>query len=394
MKKRTIFLTIFAGIFSGVAQENSQVAQQATPLLPFEQKQEKKQKSSSFALDGLLRAGLVSDSYKNMSGQDGTYLRLDEARLNFQGNISDDLAFRVRLRTNRALTPNSLENSSASLDHFYLEYNFGQNRNWSVTVGKQMSIMGSYELITNPIYEYAYTDYVNNTIASLFVMGAKISYKANENHAFSLMLHNTVHNNFTTHLTNGGLSAGDFKASKLPMGAYVAWSGNFLDKKLQTQWSYNIAQFAQDELSHTFSLGNQYKTDKQWIYLDLMYSKMGADFPMIVSQTAGAISGNNVLVSNTSYKAAVLRFEQHLAEKWEIGLKGAVETSGNADLGHNFRKNYTYFVALQHKPIQNQDLKFYLGYVGNTIMYESVLPTERLSRVAVGALYNIPMWRK
>ncbi|MDO4879875.1 MAG: porin [Capnocytophaga sp.] len=356
------------------------------------------EKLNLFDLNALFRGAIVSDNNRNNGKDNLNYLGLEEARLNFQGAVNEDIAYRVRFRLNRTNAPNTLENSSASLDYMYLEYKFGKKRNWKATLGKQYAMLGSYELVIHPIYEYIYSDYLSTSIANVFVMGGKLSFTANPKHTFTLMLHNTTNNTFEQHLKNNNAKANNLEASKTPLGAYLVWNGTFLDKKFQTQWSYNIAQFAQGYLSHTFSLGNQYKTDKQWIYLDLMYSTMEVDFPLIVSTAQskinGLASGDYLLGKNSVYKTATLRFEQNIFPKWDIVLKGSLDTAGNKELGYNFRKNYTYYVALQHKPLPTQDLCFYLGYIGKKTTYEASLPTEEFNRLSLGLYYTIPILKR
>ncbi|KAF5278676.1 hypothetical protein FQR65_LT15594 [Abscondita terminalis] len=85
-------------------------------------------------------------------------------------------------------------------------------------------------------------------------------------------------------------------------------------------------------------------------------------------------------------KSAVLRYDQFLDDKWEVALKGAIETAGSKDdetVGNDFRTNYTYFAALQHKPFKKQDLRFYLGYVGNSVNMH--LTTKRNRKVNVAS---------
>jgi hypothetical protein len=351
-----------------------------------------------FNLDGLFRGAAVSDNNKNNNKDNANYLLLEEARLNFQGAINEDISYRVRFRLNRTNAQNSLENSSAALDYMYLEYKFGKNRNWKATLGKQYAMMGSYELVIHPIYEYIYSDYLSTSIANVFVMGGKLSYNINPQHSFSFMLHNTTNNTFLQHLKNNGAVSNGFEAAKTPMGSYFTWNGSFLDKKIQTQWSYNVSQFAQGYYSHTFSFGNQLKTDKQWLYLDFMYSTMEADFPLIVSTAQSKIEGltigNYHLGKNSIYKTMTLRFEQKLFPKWDFVIKGSLDTAGNKDIGYNFRKNYSYYVALQHKPLPKQDLCFYLGYIGKTTTYEHTLPTEQFNRLGLGLYYTIPILKQ
>ena len=57
------------------------------------------------------------------------------------------------------------------------------------------------------------------------------------------------------------------------------------------------------------------------------------------------------------------------------------------------RTNWIYFAAAQYAPIQGQDLRFYVAYVGNTLSYDKALhlKDEQLHRIAIGAYYTLPI---
>ncbi|NGM63999.1 porin [Sphingobacterium sp. SGR-19] len=353
--------------------------------------------SKLFNFDVLFRGALLGD---NLGKDDAvTRAKMEEIRIHLHGNYNDHLSYKVRLRLNRPFTQNSLDNGSNALDFALIEYKFGKNRNWDVTIGKQSAMVGSYEFENNPIYEFIFTDYVDR-ILNLFVTGAKFGYHVNPNHSFHVQVHNTVNNSFNEHIVNNGFELGDLERSKTPMGAYFTWVGAFADQKVHTKWSYHLSQFADKHTNQAISLANKYKTDKQMVYLDLQYSHMGVDHALIasngISDFYGYTGSDRVLAKDIVYKSAVLRYDQFLTDKWEIALKGAVETAGSTkdeELGKNFRQNYTYFAALQHKPFRNQDMRFYLGYIGNSISFADKMNMEsqQLNRLALGAYFTIPL---
>lgn len=350
-----------------------------------------------FNLDVLLRAGLNA----NNIGNDNSKLNanLDEARILMGGEYNDRLSYKVRFRLNRSFAPTSQDNGSAALDFAFLKYKFGKDNKWAVTLGKQSAVVGSYEFENNPIYEYKFTEYVDR-ILNLFVVGGMLSYEVNPNHSLNLQIYNTSNHSFDGLLADNGYAVGDLGASKVPLGAYFTWIGAFDDKKFNTKWSYNISQFANDNLNHAVSLANKYKTDRQMIYLDLQYSFYAVDHVMIGSSVINdfyARTGvNKTLEKDVVYKSAILRYDQFLADKWEIALKGGIETAGSnndEELGNDFRTNYTYFAAFQHKPFKTQDLRFFLGYMGNTVTHKNIIEVDKqqFNRVSLGAYYTIPV---
>src|SRR5690606_11477811 len=193
---------------------------------------------------------------------------------------------------------------------------------------------------------------------------------------------------------------GDLQRSKVPMGAYFTWVGAFADRKIHTKWSYNVTQFEDKQTNQPILSLNNYKTDKQLVTLNLYNPHMNLDHALIASNGINDFynhtGADRVLAKDIVYKSAVLRYDQFLTDKWEIALKGAVETAGSTkdeELGKDFRQNYTYFAALQHKPFRNQDMRFYLGYIGNSISYADKMNVVRqqLNRLALGAYFTIPL---
>lgn len=81
-------------------------------------------------------------------------------------------------------------------------------------------------------------------------------------------------------------------------------------------------------------------------YLDLQYPHMGVDHELIASNGINDFYNftgrDRVLAKDIVYKTAVLRYDQFLTNKWEIALKGAVETAGSTkddEPGKDFRQN-------------------------------------------------------
>lgn len=354
-------------------------------------------KAELFNLDILFRAALNADNLNQESAR--TRMNLDDIRLLLHGRYNEDLSYKVRFRLNRSFAPTGLDNSSVALDYAYIDYKFGKHRNWSVTLGKQSAMVGSYEFENNPIYELIFTDYINHVV-NLFVVGGKLSYAINPNQSFHVQLHNTVNNTLENHIQNNGFSKGDLKQAKVPMGAYFTWVGAFADRKIHTKWSYNIAQFAQGYTNHGLALANKYQTAKQMVYLDLNYTKQGVDHALLASQAINDFyaytGGDRQLARNVVYKSAIARYDQFISPKWELALKGGIESATYRDdetVGTNFRTNYTYFTAIQHKPFKKQDLRFYIGYIGNTVSFADRLAMgdKQFNRLALGGYFTIPV---
>ncbi|MEB3004389.1 porin [Capnocytophaga sp. G2] len=374
-------------------------------LLGQEQMLEKKDSleptsSKRMKLELYFRGGFISDKH-TQERLSSSHFQIDNARLNFQGDYNEDLSYRVRFRLNRPLSPTSQDNASVGLDYAYLSYRFGKQKRWEAMVGKQLSAMGSFEQDINPLYEYIFTDYLNGVYANVFLAGVQLTYKINDQHKIGVQLHNTLNESFSNHLSNNNFSTSDYTASKAPIGAYFLWNANLFKGKFKTKYTYNISQFAQGYYTHSLSLGNKFQSDPHTVYLDLVYSHMGADFGLtssrLLSISDGLVEGNYTMRKNIVYKCAVSRYDYQIDDHWSATAKIGVELTGSRNI-HNeqLRTNYIYFLAGQYAPFRTQDLRFYIAYVGNTIQYakELAMDKEQLHRFAIGAYFTLPILKK
>ena len=346
-------------------------------------------------IDLFFRGGGISDSYTDDS-KNSTHFVIDNARLNLQGDFNEDLFYRVRFRPNLPFNSTTQDGGTSALDYAFLTYRFGSDRQWDVTVGKQLAAFGAFEKEINPLYEYIFTDYLNGVYNNVFLSGLTLGYKINGVHKIGVQLHNTVNTKFANLLSTKGFVAGDFKASKAPIGMYLFWNADLLDGKLKLRYSYNLSQYAANNLTHSLALGNWYKSGRHTLYLDLSYTYMGADYGLTTSQLLSAYDGlaKGVMQKDAVYKRAVSRYDYQLTDRWSLSAKLGIEQAGSTQrLSEQLRTNYIYFAAAQYAPLRGQDLRFYLAYVGNTISYDKALhlKDEQMHRIAIGAYYTLPI---
>ena len=346
-------------------------------------------------IDLFFRGGGISDSYTDDS-KNSTHFVIDNARLNLQGDFNEDLFYRVRFRPNLPFNSTTQDGGTSALDYAFLTYRFGSDRQWDVTVGKQLAAFGAFEKEINPLYEYIFTDYLNGVYNNVFLSGLTLGYKINGTHKIGVQLHNTVNTKFANLLSSKGFVAGDFKASKAPIGMYLFWNADLLDGKLKLRYSYNLSQYAANNLTHSLALGNWYKSGRHTLYLDLSYTYMGADYGLTASQLLSAYDGlaKGVMQKDAVYKRAVSRYDYQLTDRWSLSAKLGIEQAGSTQrLSEQLRSNYIYFAAAQYAPLRGQDLRFYLAYVGNTISYDKALhlKDEQMHRIAIGAYYTLPI---
>ena len=129
------------------------------------------------------------------SGDEQASLKMNEARIEVNGSATPNLSYRVRYRLNEPQLPNSLDNAPTSLDLALVEYGFGPSAKYSLTVGKQAAMVGSWEFENNPTYEYQYSFFINNQV-NIFLLAANLGYQINDDHSVYVQLHNTFDDDF------------------------------------------------------------------------------------------------------------------------------------------------------------------------------------------------------
>ncbi|RQO64895.1 hypothetical protein DBR43_31960 [Pedobacter sp. KBW06] len=395
MKIRTGIGIILCAVCPGLASAQTSAVSPVSAPADGQILQPKNNDSSAFKLNVLGRTSFNIGS--NTENEVNAGFKLDEMRLLLHGFIHSDLSYKVRFRLNRSFNTTSQDNGSRALDFAQVNYRFGKQKEWEVILGKQAAAVGSYEFVNNPVYEYIFTDYVDR-ILNLFVVGATFSYKVNPAHRFTFQIYNTATETFDQLVKNAAYGAAGLKQSGRPIGTYLTWEGNFLNKTIHTKWSYNYSQLVVDGDNHAVSLANMHQSGGTKVYLDLQYSDYGVDHTMLASNSIHSFYGikgtDRTMLRDVVYKTAVLRFDQQLNKNWGISLKGAYETASARkykQAGQDFRRNWTGYAALEHQPFANKDWKLFAGYISNAITYKNRmgLPSEKNNRFILGTYFNL-----
>lgn len=365
MAKRTFLILIatVCGYFSLFAQEANTNNTLYEKLLD---QGEQIENSNNFDINFLLRSSL---NFSNtVANTDVSHLRLDESRFELMGDINEKVSFRFRYRMNRSQAHKDLDNSPGALDIAALQYKFGKDYKWQLTFGKQAAEVGSWEFENNPTYEYHYTEYVDN-ILNLFLVAAKLGYEFLPNQILSLQLHNTYNQSFANGFAASGYQLDGLTPSSTPVGVYTSWRGGFADNKFRTFYTLNISEYAEGEVNRAVSLANKLALPRFSAYLDLQTTYKAIDFVNIVSSVYNVVEGfqGNAMryARDVQYNTAVLRLDYEFIPKWYVTTKFWYESASmkdNARLGNNFRNKFGYWVGLEFKPLDDQNLRFFANY--------------------------------
>lgn len=345
---------------------------------------------------------LLRNSIEIPKGDQAAAIKANETRVEIMGKIKPVLDFRVRFRLNKSLRPRSSDNSPGAIDHASINWTFGEKQQWSLNVGKQSAAIGSWEFEKNPTYEYQYSDFINSQ-TNIFLTAARLGYQVNNNHTFSIQLHNTWNDNFETIYKNTNYSTNGLKAAKLPMGIYFAWMGNFFEKKWQTFYSYNVSQFAKGKANQSLALGNKLVLPKVEAYLDIQFQTLGMDYTNLASPIINnyRTSVNPAIqpgfAENINYKSVVLRVDWEFIPNWFITAKGMYENASQMEgawrAGRNFKNKYSYLTGIEYKPVKLQNMKIFGYYYNDKVAFNNTVAVAnrdiRTHLFAVGFLYFV-----
>lgn len=319
----------------------------------------------------------------------------NEARMQITGKINPDLAYNVRFRLNRNTSPLS-DNAPSSLDYASLEYTFGKDKKWAVTLGKQAIFVGSWEYEKNPTYEYTYSNYLIKQL-NLFAVGGKLAYSPNKNNNFQLYVFNANNNSFSALYENAKYAKNQLKASKYPLGFNFVWRGNLWNNKLKTLYSLHTSQIAEGKQNYGISIGNKLVLPKFEAYLDIQHNNSAVDYanmisPVINKYNATQVTGyQNIFAEKVQYQSMVFRADYSITPKWIVTGKTGIENINSNTLGNNMSHHYMNLIGLEFKPFEKQNFRFFAYFHNDSYKYndkfKNIQQNTSKNTIAVGVLY-------
>lgn len=319
----------------------------------------------------------------------------NEARMQITGKINPDLAYNVRFRLNRNTSPLS-DNAPSSLDYASLEYTFGKDKKWAVTLGKQAIFVGSWEYEKNPTYEYTYSNYLIKQL-NLFAVGGKLAYSPNKNNNFQLYVFNANNNSFSALHENAKYAKNQLKASKYPLGFNFVWRGNLWNNKLKTLYSLHTSQIAEGKQNYGISIGNKLVLPKFEAYLDIQHNNSAVDYanmisPVINKYNSTQVAGyQNIFAEKVQYQSMVFRADYSITPKWIVTGKTGIENINSNTLGNNMSHHYMNLIGLEFKPFEKQNFRFFAYFHNDSYKYndkfKNIQHNTSKNTIAVGVLY-------
>ena len=294
-----------------------------------------------------------------------------QLRLEVRGDLTERIFYRFRHRLNKSNAAASLDNLATATDMMYA--GFRLNEKWTATVGKMCQMWGGYEFDLNPMNIYEYSDFLNNM--DNFMVGAMITYAPNPNHEFNLQITDVRNSNFADLYATATI-----KESNTPLAYIFNWNGNLLDGLVQTRWGAGLQSEADGYTNALVMLGTKLNLPKFQVFLDYMMANDQLDRLKFTPRSEAEV------VKDAKYNSFVLKAEYQPAPEWNIFAQGLYETA-NSSLANNEFKGIGYFAGVEYLPFKEQDLRFFLAYIGRSRDKNSVV--ENTNRVSVGMMYRI-----
>lgn len=306
-------------------------------------------------------------------GQDmTTKFNARQLRWEVRGDINDRIFYRLRHRLNKPNAATSLDNLAKATDMLYAGFHLDDK--WTLTAGKMCQAWGGFEFDLNPMNIYEYSDFIENM--DNFMLGAMITYSPNANHEFNLQVTDVRNDSFEKIY---GASTG-IKASNAPLSYIFNWNGNLFENVIQTRWGAGVQTEADGYMNSMVMLGTKLNLPKFQVFLDYMMANEQLDRLKYTPMSG------STLVKDAKYNSFVLKAEYQPVPEVNIFAQGLYETA-KSNLAGNELTGIGYFAGVEYLPFKDQDLRFFLAYIGRSREVNKV--TKDTNRVSIGMMYRI-----
>ena len=320
-------------------------------------------------------------------------------RLEIKGNLTDKLYYRFCYRMTNSNVARSEDNFARSTDVVMIGYRFSDK--FSVEAGKIFQPFGGYEVDENPIYIYEYSDLTGGL--ECYLGGVVVNYKPVPTQEIVVGVTNAHNDKFAdVYGDNSMVIEGDgtqnriLEKTRIPLGYSLGWNGSFLNNRLLTRWSWGIEGEARHKYSRMLILGQKLNLDRLQWYFDYMYQNDGLDRFGLASREVRDFFpavGGEVWMSDVNYTSFITKLNWQFAPQWNLMLKGMYETASvtKVDRFKDFRKSYGYVGSVEYYPVNSQDFRVFLAYVGRKVTYKDGVGLDKYNtnRIELGFKYRI-----
>ena len=105
------------------------------------------------------------------------------------------------------------------------------------------------------------------------------------------------------------------------------------------------------------------------------------------------LPAGNLRYGNVHYNSFITKANWQFAPQWNLMLKGMYETASVNKIEElkNYRKSMGYFASVEYYPVQAQDFRIFLAYIGRNYKFneKSQLANYSTNRIELGFMYRI-----
>ena len=319
----------------------------------------------------------------NEAGAWGGAFRAKHLRLEIKGSFGDKITYRLRHRLNSPNAGASLESFSKATDFMMIGYKI--NDRFTLMAGKMSQYWGGYDYDENPLYIYEYSDVLNNM--EIFYGGVALAWYPAPGQEFVLNITNSYNNTFADEyggpvtLTDGTpVQAADF-----PLSYIANWNGTLLNGLVETRWGAGFVNQAKGYKDWMILLGQKLIRPNFQAYLDWTGSWEQLDRIRIATSELGGTG----FQKDVFYQAWVLKSNWQFTPGWNLMTKGMIDLV-SAPGYKNFHKAYGYAASLEYFPLKDQDLRFFLAYIGHIRHFTvDTIADQNTGRLELGIMYRI-----
>lgn len=300
--------------------------------------------------------------------------RLQTARLDYKGQLNEDVTYRVRVRLDKDRgAVNKRDNVDPALDYAYVANKLSDSL--TLTLGKFATEMGGFEgntagpelYLTSAAYagtgllggSNSDSTYIRGIM--LYYTGAQLAYSfADNTQQFHLQMANeegAVGAGYATNGDDNSSSSGTYAQNKNLLG--LVYRGAFIDKTLNVIASYHSEMFgAKDNKADFATIGVEYNMDLFTAQLDYIMNSFKESLPTITPKQ--------------TLSTAVLTLKYHMDkftpivkfamtdEKLEAGTKSNGATSVLTSDAKN--KYLEGGLALEYTPKKDDMFRYHVAY--------------------------------
>ena len=327
---------------------------------------------------------------------DGRFICRD-LRIDIKGDITPKVFYRIRHSLTMSQEAKGLDRFAKATDIMMLGYRTSSKV--ELAAGKLCQIWGGFEYDQNPMEIYRYSDLVE--MMDIFMAGAMVSYHPHPSQEIALQVTNSYNDSFNAELgsspqvvTRDLQQSEPLSRSRLPLTYILNWNGNLFQDMLQTRWAWGLQTQAKHKYSRMLTLGQQLSLNDLQLYVD--YYGEWDDLDRLHYATRDLyhmMPPGNTHIGKVHSHSLVAKMNWQFAPKWNLMLKGTYETTSVARIEelHNYRKSIGYLGSIEYWPVEKQDFRVFLAYLGHKYNFNKAcgLQSYNTNRVELGFMYRI-----